>query len=175
METSLNAALPDLDPLGSAAAFAEEIHAVLRTLTLFEGFSEQECKVICNYMRCYAAARKVTVLREGDVGDFMVMVLSGAVDVLKAFGPDDTKVVDQIGAGGILGEMSLIDGQHRFATCITREPADFAVLTRASLNEILVDHPRLGNKLLLILLQLMTQRLRTATTKMLPTLASNAI
>lgn len=175
MDHPLNASLPGLEPLGSAAEFSEEIHAVLRTLTLFEAFSEQECKVICNYMRCYGAASNVGVLREDEIGDFMVMVLNGAVDVLKAYGPDDLKIVDHIGAGGILGEMSLVDGQHRFATCITREPTDFAVLTRDALNEILVDHPRLGNKLLLILLQLMTERLRTATTRMLPTLVSNAI
>ena len=168
-------ATQQLEPLGSASGYAEEIRPILSSLALFEGFSESECASIFDYMACYGAASNTTILQEGDVGDFLIMVLTGRMDVLKADATGESKVVAHILPGGILGEMSLIDGQHRFATCLTREPTDFAVLSRQALNEILVDNPRLGNKLLLILLQLMAQRLREATTRMLPTLVSDAI
>lgn len=164
-----------LSALGSATDFADEIRPILSSLALFEGCSESECAVLLDYLQCYGAASNVTVLQEDDIGDFMIMVLTGRIDVLKADADGTMRMVAHIAPGGILGEMSLIDGQHRFATCVTREPTDFAVLTRQSLNNILIDHPRLGNKLLLILLQLMVSRLREATTRMLPTLASEAI
>jgi CRP-like cAMP-binding protein len=90
--------------------------------------------------------------------------------VVKAAGPGQQKVVAHIEPGGFLGEMSLIDGKQRFASCISTQPTDFAVLTRQALSEILVDHPPLGSKLLILLLQLMTARLRDAVTKMLPTI-----
>jgi CRP-like cAMP-binding protein len=71
--------------------------------------------------------------------------------------------------------MSLIDGQRRFASCITTQPTDFAVLTRQRLNDILADHPRLATKLLLVLLQLITARLRDSTNRMLPTILGDLI
>jgi CRP/FNR family cyclic AMP-dependent transcriptional regulator len=63
--------------------------------------------------------------------------------------------------GSSLGEMSLIDGERRFANCIATEPTDFAVFTRADLNEMLLRHPRLANKFLIKLMQILVGRLRT--------------
>ena len=126
-------------------------------------------------MECFGAATHTTILDEGDSGDFMLIVLTGAIDVVKAYGTNDHKIVAHVSPGGVVGEMSLIDGQHRFASCITTQPTDFAILTRSALNEILIDHPRLGNKFLLILLQLMTSRLRDATTRMLPTIVGTSV
>ncbi|MFY8043629.1 MAG: hypothetical protein ACOVOD_11980, partial [Rhodoferax sp.] len=45
-------------------------------------------------------------------------------------------------------------------TCITTEPSDFAVLSLQNLNALLSDHPRLGNKFLLVLLKIATTHLR---------------
>ena len=41
------------------------------------------------------------------------------------------------------------------------------MLTRGSLNEIFINSPRLGNKLLLVLLQLTMRRLREANNRLL--------
>lgn len=175
MNTSAATLFPDLENLGSAAGFVEEIQEIVKTLKLFEGFSRHECALLCDYMECYGAPSRSTILRETDSGDFLIIILTGRIDVVKAMTDAEGKVVAQFGPGGFLGEMSLLDGQQRFASCVTTEPTDFAVLTRASLNDILIDHPRLGNKLLLILLQLMNERLRDATTRMLPTIAGTSI
>lgn len=80
-----------------------------------------------------------------------------------------------LGPGAFLGEMSLFDGRPRFASCITVQPTDFVVLSRDRLNDILRDHPRLGSKLMLILAQAMTERLRDATSRMLPTIIGGLI
>ncbi len=166
---------PDLDDLGSASGFVEEIVQIVATLSLFEGFTLAECVKLCEYMKCFGARSNVTILGEGDAGDFLVIILTGRVNVVKDSNPAQQKLVAQMGPGGFLGEMSLVDGQPRFASCITTEPTDFAVLTRHDLNAILIDQPQLGAKVLLLLLQLMTGRLRDATTRMLPTLLGDAI
>ena len=170
MQREATAAFPDLLHLGSATGFVGEIHEVVNTLALFEGFTLLDCSVLCEYMACFAAPGHATLLTEDTVGDFLVIILTGSVDVVKAAGPGQQKVVAHIGPGGFLGEMSLIDGKQRFASCISIQPTDFAVLTREALSQILADHPQLGSKVLLLLLQLMTGRLRDAVTKMLPTI-----
>ena len=82
-----------LEPLGSASGYAEEIRPILSSLALFEGFSESECAAIFDYMACYGAASNTTILQEGDVGDFLIMVLTGRMDVLKADATGESKVV----------------------------------------------------------------------------------
>ena len=51
-------------------------------------------------------------------------------------------------------------GDPRSATCITAEPCTFAVLAREDLVRLIDEHPRLGSKILIQLLELMGQRLR---------------
>ena len=165
----------NLEHLGSALGFVEEIQNVVEKLSLFDGFTHSDYAKLCEYMECFGARKDVTLISEGAMGDFLIILLTGQVEVIKEADDAQKKLVTRVGPGSFLGEMSLIDGQRRFASCITMQPTDFAVLTRQKLNTILADHPQLGTKLLLVLLQLMTNRLRDATTRMLPTILGGAI
>jgi CRP/FNR family cyclic AMP-dependent transcriptional regulator len=128
-------------------------------------------------MECFGAQRGDTIFSEAAEGNLLVIVLTGQVEVMKNDDAGARKLVTRVGPGGFLGEMSLIDGRKRFASCVATQPTDFAVLTRDMLNTIMIEYPRLANKvlLLLLLLQLMASRLRDATTRMLPTIVSEAI
>ena len=55
----------------------------------------------------------------------------------------------QVEPGRTLGEMSMIDGEPRFATCVAVEPTLVAVLDRENLARIIVEQPLLGAKLLM--------------------------
>jgi CRP-like cAMP-binding protein len=165
----------NLEQLGSASNFMDDILELFRSPSLLENFSREECSLLCSYMECYGAPSQTTILQEGDSGNFMLIVLTGSVNVIKHWQGNEYKVVALVGPGEFLGEMSLVDGQQRSATCKTAEPCDFAVFTQEALNEVLIDHPRLGNKLLLLLLQLITVRLREATIRMLPTIISTLV
>jgi CRP-like cAMP-binding protein len=81
------------------------------------------------------------------------------------------KLITSVGPGAIVGEMSLVDGQKRNASCVTREPTDFAVLRRGALNILLKRSPALGARFLLVLLTEMTRRLREANQRLLPFIA----
>ena len=164
-----------LEQLGSASGYLDEIHEVVKALALFEGFTISEYSKLCEYMACYGALRHDTIVSEGAEGDFMVIVLTGQVDVWKKDDMGTRKLVARVGPGGFLGEMSLIDGQRRFASCVATQPTDFAVLSRDMLNSLMVEYPRLANKVLLLLVQLMTSRLRHATTRMLPTILGEVV
>jgi len=167
--------LPHLTHLGDASNFLEEIEAVLGPLAIFEGFSSNDLDVLCDYMECYAAATGTTILKEGDEGDYMMLVLTGSVNVVKHDPHSGAKVVSEVGPGGFLGEMSLLDGMRRFASCIATSPTDVAILHRDDLTGIVTGQPAVGTKLLLLLLQLVTRRLRSATISMLPTIETDLV
>ncbi|MBL0167337.1 MAG: cyclic nucleotide-binding domain-containing protein [Propionivibrio sp.] len=170
-----NISFANLEQLGSASNFIDDILELFKSPSLLEHFSREECSLLCSYMVCYGAPSHATILQEGDGGNFMLIILTGSVNVIKHWQGNEYKIVTLVGPGEFLGEMSLVDGQQRSATCKTAEPTDFAVFSHEALNEILIDHPRLGNKLLLLLLQLITVRLREATVRMLPTIISTLV
>ena len=160
---------PNVQLLGTAKDYVNEFIEAVQAGTLLQGFSRQETVMFSEYLQCFGVPRHATVLREGDHGDFLIILITGEAVITKRH-DDINKVVYTIKPGDMIGEMSLVDGLNRFASCVTTEPSDFAVLTAANFNAMLADHPRLSNKLLLRLLQMSTARLRHATTKMLPSL-----
>ena len=159
--------LPALAPLGRATDFLEDILEVLQPLVLFEGFSAKECGELCEYLECFGAPSNAAIIHEGDAGGFMVIVLTGSIRVEKRAASGENKEVALAGPGAFLGEMSLIDGKPRFASCVSVEPSDLAVLPRENLNALMLDNPRLAQKLLLMLLRLMAARLRVTTDRVL--------
>ena len=172
MTSDLTNTYPDLYHLGSADQYEEEVHEIINDIKLFGSFSFDEVKSLCCFMRCYAAPREYTLLNEGENGDFLILILTGSIEVVKSKNKKDAMLIGQVGVGSTLGEMSLIDDLPRFASCTTLVPTDFAVLTRDSFNDILLKMPRLGNKLLIALLQTLSARLRESIENPAPVFSS---
>jgi CRP/FNR family cyclic AMP-dependent transcriptional regulator len=157
----------ELEYLGAASGYIDDVYTVLSKGPLFEHFSLKEIEALCQYMHCFAASRDRVLLSEDVEGDYLLIVLTGQVSVRKLNPRGEAVSITTVGPGTSLGEMSLIDGERRFASCVTVEPTDFAVLTRADLNEILLTHPRLANKLLIKLMQILVGRLRDTGNRLL--------
>ncbi len=165
---------PDIEPLGAVSGFVDEFLDVVKPQSLFGAFTDAETATLTEYMECLGVPRQSTVMHEGTEGDCMAILVTGAAMILKSH-DGRQKVVHEVMPGEIIGEMSLIDGRRRFASCVTTEPSDFAVLSRTGLDALLNDHPSLGNKFLLMLLRLVTSRLRHATTTLLPGLPDELV
>lgn len=164
-----------LQYLGCASEFADDIQGIIQVNPLFENFTSDEYAILCQHMACFGTLKNTTILQESTPGDFVVLILTGQVLVVKQFGAHNDVAVASVGPGSFLGEMSLVDGQPRFASCVATAPTDFAVLTREKLNAILLNHAPLGAKLLLLLLQLTTSRLRETTARLLPMVAAELV
>ncbi|HTY04823.1 MAG TPA: cyclic nucleotide-binding domain-containing protein [Rhodocyclaceae bacterium] len=175
MNTANDNLYPSLENLGAATGFIDEIFGIMEQIPLFGDFDLTQVEQLAAYMECFGAPSATTLLQEGQEGDYLLLVLTGSVDVIKSMPGQGNKLVATVGPGGILGEMSLVDGQKRNASCIAREPTDFAVLRRGSLNVLLNRSPALGARFLLVLLTEMTRRLREANQRMLPFIAPSTI
>ena len=165
---------PDAEPLGTVSGFVNEFIEAVQPQHMFDEFSRQETALLSEYLECFGVPRDSVVVREGDEGDFLAILVTGKAVILKTHDGIE-KIVHEITPGEMIGEMSLIDGQRRFASCVTTEPSDFGVMTRDSFNMLMADHPRLGNKFMMLLLKLGTSRLRHATATMLPGLLDSSV
>ena len=166
--------LAHLEYLGDATKFASQIHALIPKCTLLENFAPAEVRLLAHFMDVYRAEPGVEIIREGDGGDFMLMIVEGQVEVHKRDRWNTPQLLATVDAGRTLGEMSMIDGEARFATCIAVEPALLAVLDRENLARIIVEQPLLGAKILMELVLMLSQRLRATSGRLLGLLDEQA-
>ena len=159
--------LAHLEHLGDAVRFTDQIHALIPKCPLLENFSSAEVRLLAHFMEVYRAEAGVEMIHEGEGGDFMLMILEGRVEVHKRDRWNTPQLIAVVEAGRTLGEMSMIDGEPRFATCIAVEAALIAVLDRESLARIIVEQPLLGAKILMELVLMLSQRLRATSSRLL--------
>ncbi len=161
------------ESLGDAAPFVVRIHEIIEHIQLFEDFGRADVLSLARHMACYRAPAGSEIIREGEQGDFMLLLLEGNIEIVKIGGNGLPQRIGLAGPGKTLGEMSLVDGEPRFASCIAIEAVTFAVLDRAGLGHILVHEPHLGIKILMELLLLLNQRLRSVSGRLMQTLAGS--
>jgi len=159
-ETVESQRLPQLEQLGDATQYATRIHGMVGYAPLFEQFSLAEIRLLGHFMQTFRAQAGQEIIREGEAGDFMMLVIEGRVEVFKQDRWNTPRLIAVIEEGKTLGEMSMIDGEPRFATCVAVDPSLIAVLSRDALALIILEQPMLGAKILMQLSVMLSQRLR---------------
>ena len=159
--------LAALEDLGSGPAFIDQIYSLVGRSQFFAEFSRDDVELLAGYMRIYHARPGQEIIREGDVGDYMLLVIRGEVDIYKTNLLGARQLMTSVSPGMTLGEMSMIDGEPRFATCVALKETTFGVLTRESMVKIILEKPSLGAKILIKLVTLLSQRLRQTSSTLL--------
>ena len=155
-----------LCPVGRASDFTAEVHDLMTRTPLFAELDPAQTQRLGGFMHVYDVPAGTTLITEGEAGDFMLLLMHGMVDVLRMNRFSYPSRIAVATSGHALGEMSMFDGEPRFASCVALEPCRVAVLTRESLLLVLQEEPRLGNKILLKLVQLLSDRLRQTSGKL---------
>lgn len=166
-QTAERARLAQLESLGDATQFAGRIHRLITYSPLFENFNLAEIRQLSHFMQVYRTEPGVEIIREGEAGDFMVLLIEGKSEVFKQDRRNAPRLMALIEPGQSFGEMSMIDGEPRFASCIAAESCVIAVLSRDDLAQIILEQPTLGAKILMELVLLLSQRLRQTSSKLL--------
>jgi CRP-like cAMP-binding protein len=162
-----NSLLKTLENLGEGTALAQQIYDMIGHSRFFDDFSREDVQELAAFMQVFRAEPGSMIIREGDVDDYMLLIIQGKVDIVKTDKRGVIQAMTSVGPGMTLGEMSMIDGEPRFATCIAVEPTTFAVLSREAMVRIILEEPSLGAKLLIKLVTLLSQRLRQTSSTLL--------
>jgi CRP-like cAMP-binding protein len=94
---------------------ANEQIPALKNMALLRALTTAEFDAIAAIVRRRELATGGDLFREGDAGDGLYLVVSGDINVIKQ-GPDGEHLLAKLGAGAVLGEMSLITSDVRSAT-----------------------------------------------------------
>ena len=162
-----NSLLKTIECLGSAAEFIEQIYLMIGHSKFFSDFTRENIQQMSSFMNVYKADAGEMIIREGDVDDYMLLVMEGRINIVKMDSHGERRPMTIVGPGSILGEMSMIDGEPRFASCIALETTVFAVLSRDDMVRVIMEEPTLGSKILIKLVTLMSGRLRETSNSLL--------
>ncbi len=127
----------------------------LKAIRLFQHLSYKELIALLNITEAERFAPGTVVIREGEHGDQLYLIVQGHCEVDKG-----GETVATLQAGDHFGEMALVDRFPRSATVRTLAPTEVRSVRRGPFYELLRADPLLSNKVMWNIVQVLSARLR---------------
>ena len=148
----------------------ERAARLLVTPSALQTLSLDDAIKIVAYMQPRVIEAGCEFVREGEAvdNDHMLLVLEGDLSVQNNSLQDDDEhlVVRVMGPGSLIGELGLLDGAPRSASCIANTDMLVGVLSRSDFLQLLEDDPAVGSRFLLAITKRMADTLRETTRKL---------
>ncbi|MBB5204627.1 CRP-like cAMP-binding protein [Inhella inkyongensis] len=124
-------------------------------------FSRADAEQLLPYLRLVDVPKGATLMQEGDQlhTGHLLLVLEGQISVHTVVAGASIEVA-VVGPGDLLGEVALLDGGPRTASCSALSEAKVAALGRQALHQLLQVNPAVAAHLLAALGRRMAGRIR---------------
>lgn len=136
---------------------------LLQRFRAFVQLDAQDAATVVAYLREVRYGAGEVMFRAGDTQAVahLLLVLDGEVSVETGTSLPGMEVpIVVLGAGSVLGEMAVLDGAPRSATCTAVTAVQAAGLARRGLERLIDEHPKVAARLMVVLAQHMAERLR---------------
>src|SRR5712691_12719487 len=131
----------------------------LARVELLSGLDKKELQVLSKSCQERKYSAGSTLIKQGDTGVGLYVIISGHVKTTQAKNPDRAEVdLGTYGPGNVLGEMALLDDLPRSATVTAVDDVTALLLPVWEFRTTLRNHPDIALKLLGVL----SRRLRKA-------------
>ena len=127
---------------------------------LFTGIAADELERLEHFMAPFEARPCEVLFRQGEDGDRVYVIRSGSVEVQAELTGGAVDTLATLGAGALLGEMSLLGGARRSGTALVREPTTGWMLHRSALAMLRMDAAPGAVELVARMTELVLARLR---------------
>lgn len=129
--------------LGSASRDAELELAVdvLRRTEIFGALDDDALTRLAVASRRRTYGKGQFIFYQGDSGDTLLVVCAGLVKVVFTSEAGEGTVLVTLGACEVVGQIALLDGEERSASVVAVEPTAGLLLTRATVLDVMVQHP----------------------------------
>jgi small-conductance mechanosensitive channel/CRP-like cAMP-binding protein len=126
-------------------AFDEQVSALserIEKVVLFAPLSDEEIERLAQLSTLRVYAPGEAIVRMGQTGNSMFIVLRGSVEVRIMQG-EETRVVNKLGENDFFGEMSLLTGEPRTATVAAIEETEVLRIGKEAIKPIFEANPEL--------------------------------
>jgi serine phosphatase RsbU (regulator of sigma subunit) len=125
---------------------------ILKHIPLFSSMPDEEISILASILQSKQIDEGTFVFSEGEPGRRFFIIVEGDVDIIKAQGTEDERLLATRPAGSIIGEMSMfsLDGTHT-ATVRARTPLTIMEMTHDDLDALLQQSPSLAYEMMRVL------------------------
>ena len=113
-----------------------EIVLHLRSLALFERLSTRELTELASIVREVDHSANTRIVHEGDFDDCMYLIVSGKVQITRS-----GITLGELGPRDFFGEMAILDGETRSATCTAISKIRLLRIDRPDLLRVMDGRP----------------------------------
>ena len=128
---------------------------VIQKIRLFNGFDLEDIKCLlqtCNF-KAYESGQEI--YKAGEPSREMMILLAGKLNVMSGGGEQ----LAEIGPGASVGEMGVFTDEARSASIVADEPVTVLAIAKMSLHKMLDANPGMHLKVLVNLVQVLSERL----------------
>ena len=136
----------------------------LRGIPIFEHVTEDRLQALVELMSTRQIAAGDVLVREGDVGDEMFVLLEGQVRISKTTLDQERYTVAVLDGAQtpFFGEMAMLDADRRSATIDAVRDSQLLALRRDDFEKFGNDHPEVGWVVVRALARMVSEKLRHA-------------
>jgi CRP/FNR family transcriptional regulator, cyclic AMP receptor protein len=127
---------------------ASDTHLALANVTLFAGLDALGIESLARGLRTRRFRRAEVIFHQGDPGDALFIVASGAVKITLPSETGEEAILATLRHGDFFGELALLDGAPRSATAVALEACETWVLPRERFRELIASEPAIRDALL---------------------------
>ncbi len=138
----------------------DELYEVLSKVPVFQDLSRREFERVREVLHPRTYSAEETIVRAGDPGVGMYVILSGEVAVLQEEADGAAVEVATFGEGDFFGDQVLLDESPRTASAVARQSTRVVGLYRPELLQLIKSQPRIGVKVVMQLSRMAAVRLR---------------
>jgi serine phosphatase RsbU (regulator of sigma subunit) len=125
---------------------------LLAKIPVFSDLPEKELAHLQSTLEVITLQPGEILFREGELGEHFYILSEGELEILLGIGTEEELLLNTLGPGEYLGEMSLVlPGGERTATARARKESVLLSLSRYEFNALLEQHPLLVRSLVRVL------------------------
>lgn len=143
-----------------ASLLNNEIRDLLMDSGLFDQLQPVDFAAAAGYFALSAIGAGQEIFHEGDAGTFMCLIVAGQVSVRKTDAEGREVEIAVLRKGRAFGEMAVLDGERRSASCVAASDCQLLSLGKDALEKMLNDAPKIAAKVIRALAVALSKRLR---------------
>lgn len=125
-------------------------------------FDDGDIEILTDIAEVVELAQGQILFRERDPGDCVYLVISGAVDMFTCLNEDIEQTIMTVRSGGFVGALAMIEDETREISARVGEETKAYKFDRLKLHSLIIEEHVLGVKLLRLLADILSKRLRIA-------------
>ena len=133
-----------------------------RTIPLFAGLRPAQARIVVLMGELRRFAPGETVIRRGELGDEMYVIIRGRAEVWAGSGEERQRVAEHR-RGDVFGEMGLVRHTERSADVVAGGDLEVLAVDERFLRRIQLRYPRIASKVFLNLTRVLSDRLQRTT------------